>query len=109
VEAPLQVLALRDELGEALALALDLLLRQRVDRADVLEPAPRPLEPRRELVPLVAFLDGCVTGLLPQRRELGSEARSVDLERGRALAGLRRLAAQLGLRGPEPAKLCSEL
>src|SRR5205085_10104077 len=88
VKAPLEVLALRDELGEPLPLLLHLLLRERIDRPDALEATARPLQSRCDLVPVLSLVRRDLARALPRACELAHELDQLDLERGRALAGL---------------------
>src|SRR5207237_10826963 len=109
VEAPLQVLALGDELREPLALPVDLLLRERVDGSDTLESAARALQARCDLVAPLSLVGLRLAGELPQRFQLGRELRELDLERGRPLARLGGLPPQLGLGASEPPELGADL
>ena len=106
VEALLQVGALDGELLEALLLGVVLLLRERVDLAELLAALLVARELLRELVAVVA-LGRLGPGRLeaaPRLVALRVGPRELDVDRGELLAGSRRRLAQLDLLGAEPAQ-----
>src|SRR5207245_1110877 len=111
LEALLEVGALHRELLEPDLLRLVLLLRQRVDLAELLAPLLVALEPVGELVAILALrrlLAGC---LEPPLRlvALRVGARQLDVDRREALTGLGGLLAQLDLLRAEPTQGGAEL
>src|SRR6266516_3813183 len=111
LQARLEVGALGHELGEALLLALVLLLRERVDLAEGFAAALEPLDPRRQLLAVVAFgrLRAGVLEPAPRLRGLGVEPRTVDVDRGPPLARLGCSPASFGFRRAEPSQLRRKL
>ena len=110
-EALLEVLALVDQLLDALLLALVLLLRERVDLTERLAAPAQALEGRLELLPVLA-----VGGLGTRGVEsalglaaLGLDGRELDVDRSGSLARFSRCSPKLGLGRAEPAKLGREL
>ena len=110
-ERRLEILPLRCELVEALLLRLVLLLRQRVDLAELLASRVESLGAGRELGPIVA-LGGLVRARGVETTccllGLGLETCEVDLHGRRPLVRLVRLPARLDLGRTEPAKLLPE-
>ena len=111
-EARLEILALCRELVEARALAVVLLLRERVHLAERLAAALEPLRALGELVAVVALGALLRTRVLePAARlvGLGLDARDLDVDRGHGLRRARQRLAQLDLGGAEAAQLVAEL
>ncbi len=111
LQARFEILALSDELGEALLLALVLLLRERVDLAEGFAAALEPLDPRRQLLAVVAFgrLRAGVLEPAPRLRGLGVEPRTVDVDGRPPLARLCGRPPGLGFLRAEPPELRGEL
>src|SRR5215210_3000464 len=95
LQARLEILALLDELGQALLLALVLLLRQRVDLPERLAAALQALDPLRALVAL-GRLRARLLQAPPGFRCLTLEPRPLDVDAAGTLAGLRRGPPHLG-------------
>src|SRR5690242_6532192 len=105
-EAPLEVLPLGRQLGQALLLLLVLLLRERVDCTEGLTPALQTDEPLGERFLIVACcrLGAGLFQPLAGSRLLGLEPGELDVDRGGSLAGLGGAAPKLGLARRELAK-----
>ncbi len=110
-EALLEVGTLRRELVEALLLCLVLLLGQRVDLAELLAAALQAVEPRRELVTVVALRRLRSGGVEPPLGLLavGVDPRQLDLEGARALGSGREQPTELDLFGAETAQRGAQL
>ena len=111
LQALLEVGALVAELGEALLLALVLLLRQWIDAAQRLAATLEPDELLGQLLGVVA-LGRLGAGLFDPSLELlrlGRERRELDVDGRRSLAGLGRGASELRLLRTELAQLLAEL
>ena len=111
LQARFEVGALVGQLGQPLLLVLVLLLGKRVDLTERLAAPLEPLDPGRELLPVLTFA-GLGSGLLettPRLARFGLEARALDVDPTRALARLCGDAPDLGLLAPEPAQLRGQL
>ena len=111
VEALLEVGALHGELVEPLLLRLVLLLRERVDLAELLAALLGARQLLGELVAVLALGRFGRGSIEPPLRlvALGIGARELDVDRRQPLAGGARSLAQLDLRGPEPTERRAEL
>ena len=111
LQALLEILPLHLELGEPLLLGLVLLLRERIDLAELDPPLLEPLGARRELVALVS-LGRVGGGLLEPAAGVGRlrlDPGQLDLDLRRPLRGLLGAPAELDLGGAELAQRCSQL
>ena len=111
-EALLEVDALRGELLEALLLGLVLLLRERIDGAELLAAALEALDRRGERVAVVSLCRLVGAGRLAAATRLvgfGAETRGLDLDGGGGLGHRGELLPQLDLGGAELAELRAEL
>ena len=110
-ERPLEIGPLRAQLLEVLLLPLVLLLRERVDAAELLAPALEPLELRQQLVarrPRRAPRSASASRRRASAASASSRASSTSTA-ARPLAALGRLVPELGLRGAEAPQVGSEL
>src|SRR5689334_18881578 len=93
-----------------LLLPLVLLLRERVDAAELLPPTLEADELRLQLLPFALDrLGPRLCEASPRVRRLGVDPRELDLDSRRALARRRRLVPQVCLRRAEPPELSGEL
>ena len=111
LEARLEILALLGELGQALLLAVVLLLGERIDLAESLAAALQTLDPGGELLAVVALrrLGSCLLEPPARLARLGLQPRALDVDSARALAGLGGHAAHIGLLSAQPPQLGGEL
>src|SRR5207248_3489229 len=112
VEALLEICALRRELLEPRLLRVVLLLRERIDLAEALAAALEALGALVQLFAVVAFraLLGARVGEPPTSLVgLGLDARSLDVDRGRAVGRVGERLPQLDLGRTESAQFLAQL
>ncbi len=111
VEGALEILALRAQLGQPLLLARVLLLRERVDAAELIAAALQPVELLHQLVarPFGRLRRRSLLEATLRFGPLRLEPRVLDVDSGDALRRIGQCAPELDLAAAESAQLRSEL
>ena len=111
LQAQLEILSLRVQLRQPLGFGLVLLLRERVHLTELDAARVQPLDPRGELLAIVALgrLGGRFLAAPARVCRVGLDPRQLDLDPGRALRRLFRRPAQIDLRRAEFAQPAAEV